>query len=278
MLINLLIAMAAGGLGALIGGTQTFIMTGFVGIISAVFVAVGQGSAFFDTQVVNQMFLPAIIFNGDVVATAYAAKHYDIRGHETNRSLAFTKDSKVILMGCLGGLLGFLVYSLAVYLKLPCDQGSVAVILVGILTRVLLGQERKINPDGLKFIEGDGTPDSDGGASVWSFHILMALIAGLAMGYFVKATQLYTIGFSISAVTLIFGLTDPHFPATHHITLVAGYCVQATGNVFTGAMFAIIAELINLVFGEIFNNECGTHLDPPAVAIFICSLIIFTLL
>ena len=91
------------------------------------------------------------------------------------------------------------------------------------------------------------------------------------MAYFAKETGLYTIGFSISALSLIFALNDPAFPATHHTTLVAGYAIAQTGNILIAVaiVFGVIAHFIGLLF--------GTHVDPPAVAIAICSLILFTL-
>lgn len=105
------------------------------------------------------------------------------------------------------------------------------------------------------------------------------------MAYFAKETGLYTIGFSISALSLIFALNDPAFPATHHTTLVAGYSIAQTGNILIAIAFGVIAHFVGLLFGMVFNTGCGTHVstgcgthvDPPAVAITICSLILFTL-
>ena len=97
------------------------------------------------------------------------------------------------------------------------------------------------------------------------------------MAYFAKETGLYTIGFSISALLLIFALNDPAFPATHHTTLVAGYAIAQTGNILIAVAFGGIAYCIGLLFGMALNTDCGTHVDPPAVAITICSLILFTL-
>lgn len=87
------------------------------------------------------------------------------------------------------------------------------------------------------------------------------------MAYFAKATGLYTIGFSISALSLIFALNDPAFPATHHTTLVAGYAIAQTGNILIAVAFGVIAYCIDLLFGMVFNTDCGTHVDPPAVAL-----------
>ena len=42
-------------------------------------------------------------------------------------------------------------------------------------------------------------------------------------------------------------------------------------------IFGLLAHLIGLLFSYVFNLECGTHVDPPAVAIGSLSLVIFTL-
>lgn len=78
-------------------------------------------------------------------------------------------------------------------------------------------------------------------------------------------------------LSLIFALNDPAFPATHHTTLVAGYAIAQTGNILIAIAFGVIAHFVGLLFGMVFNTDCGTHVDPPAVAIAICSLILFTL-
>ena len=67
----LLLALAGGGLGSLIGGIQIFIITGFVGLVA---VLGNHGLLLhFHTQ---PLLIPAVIFNGAVVATAYASKKY----------------------------------------------------------------------------------------------------------------------------------------------------------------------------------------------------------
>ena len=81
----------------------------------------------------------------------------------------------------------------------------------------------------------------------------------------------------ISALTLIFALSDPAFPATHHTTLVVGYAMAQTGNILIAVIFGVIAHFIGLIFGMVLNTDCGTHIDPPAVAIATCSFILFTL-
>ena len=74
------------------------------------------------------------------------------------------------------------------------------------------------------------------------------------MAYFAKETGLYTIGFSISALTLIFALSDPAFPATHHTTLVVGYAMAQTGNILIAVIFGVIAHFIGLIFGMVLTQ------------------------
>ena len=264
----LVLVLLAGGAGALIGGTQTFVITGFIGILSYVMQACGVNTAFFDQYVLNTFFLPCVIFNGACVATAYSAFHYDIRGFHTNKSLAFTNDMKVILMGSLGGLIGWTIYSLANKLGLPLDTGALSVLSVALILRFFINKEQKYNSERLAYMKKFPVKEI-------SFQLLMGFVFSLAMAYFAYETKLYTIGFSISALSLIFGFTDSAFPATHHTTLVAGYAVMQTGNIFMGVLFGMISHMISYIFGEIFNNECGTHFDPPAVAIALCSLVLF---
>nr|WP_318037687.1 hypothetical protein [uncultured Faecalibacillus sp.] len=269
-LSSIILAFFAGILGTLIGGTQTFICTGFVGLLIFLLEHVGVNTTFLNEALSNNLFLPCIIFNAAGLATAYAGTKHNIRGVETSRSLAFTNDPKVLLVGAIGGVLGYLIFAFENYFSFPVDTGAVSVILVGVLGRSLFNRENTYNQKNLDFLET--APNS-----FWLFQLLIGIAVSTVMAYFAKETGLYTIGFSISALTLIFALSDPAFPATHHTTLVVGYAMAQTGNILIAVIFGIIAHFIGLIFGMVLNTDCGTHIDPPAVAIATCSLIIFTL-
>lgn len=92
-LSSIIIAFFAGIIGTLIGGTQTFICTGFVGLLVIIFNHCGIDTTFLNEVIYNNLFLPCIIFNAAGLATAYAGTKYDIRGVATSRSLASTNDS-----------------------------------------------------------------------------------------------------------------------------------------------------------------------------------------
>lgn len=262
------IAFCAGILGSVIGGTQTFIITGFVGILVFALQACGVNTIFLNDTVLNTVFLPCIIFNGAGFATAYAALHHPIRGVDTGRSLAFTADPKVLLAGGFGGLSGYLIYAFENSIALPVDTGAVSVLIIGLLGRLLFNQEQSYNQKAINFLK---KPQF----KFWSFQMVMTIAISFVTAYLVKETGLYTIGFSISAMSLIFALNDPAFPATHHITIVVGYAIMQTGNIILGIIFGIVSQIIFIVFGMIFNTDCGTHIDPPAVSIAILSFILF---
>lgn len=265
---SIIIAFFAGILGTLIGGTQTFICTGAIGIIVTLLKVCHIDTTFINDTLLNTLFLPAIIFNGAAFATAYASQHHPIRGVETGRSLAFTNDSRVLLMGGFAGMLGYMIYTLANDLALPIDTGALSVVIIGMLGRFLYNKENQYNKIGIRFLK---TRD----LNYWLFQIIMAVTLSLVTAYFAKETKLYTIGFSISAISLIFALSDSAFPATHHVTLIAGYAMMQTQNIMIAILFGTLSHFIGLIFSYIFNLDCGTHVDPPAVAIGSLSFILF---
>jgi len=269
--LMLILSFFAGVLGTFIGGTQTFICTGFIGIVVAVVQACGGNISFLEPYVLNGLFLPCIIFNGSVVATALAAYYSDkIRGFETGRSLAFIQDMRILLAGGLAGVAGYLIYAVALYYDFPIDQGALSVVIIGVLARLVLNQEQFMNKSSLLFLKTRSI-------NYWGYQLLFALAISFCMGVIVKYTGLYTIGFSISAFSLIFALVDDGFPATHHITLIAGYAYWQTQNMGLCLIFGLLAHLIGLLFSYVFNLDCGTHVDPPAIAIGSLSFVIFTL-
>ena len=90
-LLSIILAFFAGILGALIGGTQTFICTGFIGLLIFLLEHVGVDTTFLNEALSNNLFLPCIIFNAAGLATAYAGTKHNIRGVETSRDRKSTR-------------------------------------------------------------------------------------------------------------------------------------------------------------------------------------------
>ena len=253
-LSSIIIAFFAGILGTLIGGTQTFICTGFVGLLVIIFNHCGIDTTFLNEVIYNNLFLPCIIFNAAGLATAYAGTKYDIRGVATSRSLAFTNDPYILLVGTLGGILGYLIFDFENYFGFTVDTGAVSVILVGVLGRLLFNKENTYNKKNLDFLKSASV-------SFWLFQLLIGLAVSTIMTYFAKEIGLYTIGFSISSLSLIFALNDPAFPATHHTTLIADYAIAQTGNIFLRILLVYYLVWYLILIVELMLIDQLLHCD-----------------
>lgn len=263
-----------GILGAMFGGIQTFICTGFAGIIMFALKAAGAEVSFLGKEVLNTLLLPAIIFNGAGLSTALAARRHpgQIEGWDITRSLIFLHDTPVMLTGGLGGMLGYLVFSLASQLGLPADAGSFSVLSVGIAGRLLLGTGRRWNPDAAAYYREQGV-------EYWVFQTVNATAMAVVCAILLKEAgpDYYGLGFSVSAALLIFGYAGggQKVPTTHQITNIVGVTMGLTGgNIVVSVAFALLANVIYLLFAKFFNEECSTHIDPPAVGIELVTLIL----
>lgn len=274
---TILAAFGGGVLGAAIGALPAFIFTGIVGLIGIAVLASGGPATILNDITFGTLFGPHIAFAGGVAAAAYAGnkKKYIDNGMDILTPLIKSKDTLVLIIGGIFGVVGYLINSFFVSIKLPTDTVALTVFTSGLIVRFIFGtsgifgnneiatttevEKRRFLPDSKTLV----------------FNIVLALGLGLVISYLVNLTQINVLGFCISAATLIFVQMGFEFPTTHHITLVAGYATIATGNIFIGAFFAVIAGIVGEIVDKIFNSYYDTHIDPPATAIFICSFIIF---
>ena len=262
-----------GILGAMFGGIQTFICTGFAGIVVYILKAAGVEPTLLGDSVLNTLLLPAIIFNGSAVATAAAARKYpQIKGWDITRSLIFTHDPLVMLVGGAAGMGGYLLFSLLTYIGLPADAGSVSIVVVGVITLLTLSTGRKWNPDATAYYREEGV-------RYWVFQTLNCLAVATVFAFILHEAgpQFYGVGFSISALLLIFGYAGDgqKVPTTHQITNIVGVTLGLTGgNIILAILFGLLANTIYLVFSKYFNEDCSTHIDGPAVGIAVTTLLL----
>lgn len=263
-----------GILGAMLGGVQTFICTGFAGIVVYTLKAAGVEPTLLGDSVLNTLLLPAIIFNGSAIATAVAARKYpdQIKGWDITRSLIFLHDTGVMLVGGLAGAAGYLLFSLLSYIHIPTDAGATSMIIFGIICRLTLSNGRKWNPDATEYYREQGW-------QYWVFQTVNCLAVAMVFGFILREAgpEYYGVGFSISAVLLLFGYAGDgqKVPTTHQITSIVGTALALTGgNIIIAAAFALIGNHIYLVFAKYFNEDCSTHIDPPAVGILVGTLLL----
>ncbi len=264
------LAVLAGLVAPLFGGTQCFFAYGAVGIVYTILDACGAPVEFMGNVMMNVFLLPAVMFTGAGVATAFAGKKYpyQIKGYETARSLAFLEDPMILIISVCGSLAGYFMISTLNALSVPMDTGAMTVLTMGVIARFLFGTEQFMNRGNLELLKNMS-------ASVWLYEVMFGAGVAAVAGIITRETGNASIGFYISAASLMFIFVDTAFPATHHTTIVAGYAMLYSGSMVMAILFGVLAHLISLAFGSVFNTRCSTHIDPPAVAIAICSLIIF---
>jgi hypothetical protein len=108
----------------------------------------------------------------------------------------------------------------------------------------------------------------------------LGLVDGVAeAAYLFSMTPV--IGFAIAAFSLILIMCGVYFEGWHHIVLPSGTTAvlvfTATLNPFAAIIGGAITGMFTAFVGEwaakTLNSHCDTHIDPPAVTIFITQLI-----
>lgn len=260
------VALLAGMAGTLIGGMETFILYGAAVLLQAVLTVCGADTAAYTAWIVNLFLLPACIFNGTVAATGYAARKHEIEAWQIERSLAFTHDSSVMLVGGAAAVFGYILCALISNSGFGIDAGSASVVVTGVICRLFFPGSRRVNPDAARALND---------RRKWISDLMKAAIFAASAALLVQMTGFVSIGFALSAFLLLFQLSDKSFPTTHHVTMTAGYAIAASGSLSVAILFGMLAEIIFSVFAAYLNMGCGSHIDPPALAIGICSLLIF---
>ena len=273
----ILAAFGGGVFGALIGALPAFIFTGVIGLIGIAVMACGGDIDIVGNIAFGPLFGPHIAFAGGVAAAAYAAnkKHYIDSGTDILTPLLKTNDVGVLLAGGIFGILGCLINHLYVSMGLQTDTVAMTVCTSGIIARLVFGSTGIFGKTEIAATSESEKRRCIPDSKTLTFGIVWSLALGLAISYTVNITQINIIGFCISASLLIFVQMGFEFPTTHHITLVAGYATMATGSIFVGAVFAVIAYIVGEIVGRTLNSYCDSHIDPPATTIFLCSFIIF---
>ena len=92
-----------------------------------------------------------------------------------------------------------------------------------------------------------------------------------------------TVGFGISAMSLLFLSLGMSVPVTHHMTLIGGLAAVSflpvvSGNMvlalLIGAVFGMVAAWLGEFFARFWHSHGDTHIDPPASAIWIMTTVV----
>jgi len=251
------------------------------------------------------VFGPHISFAAGAAASAYASKKgYMQTGfpyHEAkNITYAFGPKPDVLFVGGLFGILGYWIATLSSILSLPWDPIAFAVVLSAFAHRLffkypLIGDAKKglLNMDPFEKLEKREESESRllvepwlGHQYKWGHVSFLGVIVGILAGFITYETGSTFLPFGISAAILLFlNLGVEKIPVTHHISLVGSASVMAatggdpvsgsfTGMLLTGGFFGMIAAQFGELIQRLFYAHADTHLDPPAAAIVLGTILI----
>lgn len=281
----LILSFGGGVFGAAIGGLPSFVLCGVCATIGlAVFWATGEDT-FLNLTAWGPLLGPHIAFAGGVAAAAYAAKAGKLKsgGKDIVSSLMGLNSPDVLVVGGIFGSLGY-VFSWLVG-KLPAIGGfpftngpAASIIITAFLVRLLFGKTGLFG----KVHEGHNRwlPSDVAAWIPWQSKplqlILIAVGWGLPIAFFNRVMpELFTLGFALAAVALIFLGTGSQFPVFHHVGISAGMATIASGgNIWWGLAFALLAAFMGEFFAVMFVCHADTHIDPPAFAVVVCWILI----
>lgn len=247
---------------------------------------------------------PHIAFAGGVAATAYAGKRYpemEPAGWDFHFGkdilYAFGTKPDILLVGALFGVLGMLLNQLGAGIGLPLDNIALSVFLTAIIARLAFGYPVIGTPAGSGLLdmspfERGETRDGDDRPATepwlphqykWGNIVMIGLVMGVLGGWTWLLTGSMFMAYGISAASLLFlNLGVEKIPVTHHITLlgsagamVAFPVIESDPVVLVAAgVFGMVSALIGELSQRIFYAHSGTHVDPPAIAITVMTLLI----
>lgn len=259
-----------GVFGAVVGGLQACMIVGFVGIASLCFPS-GPNAELLNNTVLGGTLLPFMSFAGGVAAAAYAAniRKHDLAGNNIVKSLCFSRDASVLMIGGAFGSIGYLMVCGINALGIKCDAGSVSVMISALIVRFIFGNRKYFNREATKFPQYHEKKISD-----WTYNIVFGFFISLMGAFCVYQTGYMFVAFYLSLCSLLLLLIDDGFSPTHHITLVVGYATILSHSILWGVVFGILANILCKLVEDFINTDVNTHIDPPATTIGLLSLVI----
>ncbi|SFL60822.1 hypothetical protein SAMN04487950_4355 [Halogranum rubrum] len=251
---------------------------------------------------------PHIVFAGGVAASAYAGKKYpemgSTEGYHFGKDITYAFGTKpdILAVGAAFGVLGVLLNQVAIGFGMPFDTIAMAVFVSALIARLVFSYPLIGSPAGSGYLDmspferGEERTETDGGVErvrpatepwlphqyKWPGVTVIGLVGGILGAYIWIQTGSFFLGYGLSAISLLFlNLGVEKIPVTHHITLLgsSGAAIGAAigGPVvalLVGGVFGLLSGLFGEVTQRVFYSHSGTHVDPPAMAIFVMTILI----
>lgn len=343
---GLLAALAGGAVGAAIGGNYAFVLTGFSVLASwGMFAATGDTFGF-TYIAFGPFMGPHIAFAGGVAAAIYARyRGYVSDGKDVNSPLAGLGKPDVMLVGALFGVLGYvgqIGISQIPWFGSNTDSVALTVLLSNLLARFLFGglpghglahgslHNPELFHEGATSFPAKIKPGPNGRWLEWQERPGQLVTIGALFGMFAGAVSLFLAAdvgarltsmgfdnslaaanansfcFGVSAIIILFLITNRNMPVQHHVTNIAGLAAVQFFPLFMGSSFghftwtststwdshawvmAAVALVVAAAFGifaaylaefcaRLWYNRGTSHIDPPAASIWLSNTVVVTL-
>ena len=299
----LIAAFGGGAFGAAVGGQPSFILTGFAGLIGCGLVLAGAKYNFNANVTFGPIFGPHIAFVGGVAAASFAARRGLL---ESGRDIAtpVTSSPLPLIIGGLFGMGGYLFNQFMIWIitidgVTYTDTIAFTVFIGNVVARLMFGRTGLFGKMGDDHIgEGRGrysissTAVWVGHQGAWPMTALLGLSVGLISVYAMVtitdavgadvAASIPVLLWAFSAVSLLLLQFGQPGPVTHHIGLpaaVAATAVLTNGGStelawVLGTAGGILGALLGEAAARVFIIHGDTHIDPPAIAIFLVNTIV----
>lgn len=285
-ILPFILAFFGGVFGSVIGGAASFVLFGFLAIIGIASIVATGSDVFLNAVALSPIFGPYAAFVGGVAAAAFAGKlsragkllnpdgspAEEFAGGNIFAPLLSTGNVLVLLVGGVFGVVGFgTLQLLDNVIGLQADNIGVTVFITNIVIRLLFGDAELTSDlpkeaNKIQMITGN-----------LAFNLLWAFGLSVVMATIIEVIQFPLFGFVLGAFALIFIMAGLDFPMIHHIAFIAGLAMQVTGNIWVAGVFGVIAMLLGDTIGVYLNVNAKSHIDPPAGAITILSIILLNL-
>jgi hypothetical protein len=300
---------SGGIVGAAFGTLWAVILCALI-ILVGIGVVMAGGSDFLLMQVgLGPIFGPHVGgFASGIAAASYAAglrKNHPGGAAKDILSPLLDSSWDVLVIGGIFALLGHALLPLVANISIlnKADAGAVVVVVSNMVSRLLFCQEW---PWGnMKSIQKFGYLKTDNYAISWapwqaipSRHIVLgfgvgvfsgaislglktALVPLVATGTVAPVTAFiipYIVGWALAIVGLIplnLGTGSiQKVPIAHAIALCGSLTLMHTGNLLFAGIAGLLAALIQELMARMFYNHGSSHIDPPATAILVGTLIL----
>lgn len=181
--------------------------------------------------------------------------------------LVTTNNVGVLLVAGVFGVLGYTITSLLNGSGFLADNIAVGGVGTNILARLLFGGSLVSQlPADVSKVELLTKP--------LMFNMIWSFALAVIIGGVIDVIQIPLFGFVLGAFVLIFIAAGINIPMVHHIALIADIAMLTFDNVWLAGVFGVMANLLCDFIGIHINARVRSHIDPPAAAIIILSLVL----